>query len=409
MPLFQRIKNAALSFSAFCHRIIERFFKQPLPTPEPANDDTAALPAKTRKRKAAEDFDSQSFYFRDAILDHLENYFVHIRKMRRADRDSYNLYSKLGASILPSSSLFDRVELSPWFRKAQPTFGAVALAIGTENKEEEIKADILRPRFICFTKYDSAHQPAGIQRASGGTFYKVSLFWDDPAVPSMSAVTETGIVLTTDGVVVPLKQLVQKRTTIKHRKGAHRISTRIQHKWAHPSYFIEWAEKNGMTADAFLVQFFILAANMFEASQSGTLSVTCRSKGLVAKFTVDPTRTAYFFKDRNTVVGARGQTRRIFHVVRVHERKNGQAVKSHFRGLRSFCWNGFDISITVPVREHSSLADFSAPSLDVDGQIPGHVGTAELADRLCQLQARQLSGNGIKLEKPRETGLQPPG
>ena len=88
-------------------------------------------------------------------------------------------------------------------------------------------------------------------------------------------------------------------------------------------------------------------------------------------FSVDLLRTPYFFKDRDTKVNVNGVKKRIFHIVRTHKRKfkNGREifVKSHFRGLRHFRWNDYNVTITMPGFHHRSLQEFGAAGHVMEG------------------------------------------
>jgi hypothetical protein len=93
----------------------------------------------------------------------------------------------------------------------------------------------------------------------------------------------------------------------------------------------------------------------YETAHASMVRIEARKDGLTGVFGVAIKRTAYFFKDRSAVVDQSGGKKRIFHIVRPHVRANGQAVKLHFRGLRKFNWNGYDIAISVPGRDHLLL------------------------------------------------------
>jgi hypothetical protein len=55
--------------------------------------------------------------------------------------------------------------------------------------------------------------------------------------------------------------------------------------------------------------------------------------------------------DRDVVLNDAGSKRRIFHVVRPHERHlpsgDVRIIKMHHRGMRTFDWNGYAVHITV--------------------------------------------------------------
>ena len=374
----------------------------PLPPPLPAPE-----PVAKPKREKKQPVDSQSFYFREAILDSLDNYFRHLRNMRKSDPDAFELYSKIGARIVPDTGLVEATFVSPWFRQTLPSFGAVAVIIGTKEKEEEVKHDRIHPRFLTFTKYDRYHHPSDYQAPNAiGTFYMVGMYWDDPKKKEKPVCTTLGVCLTPEGNAIPLKYRYQREVAIKHKKGRLRDYPTfvMQTKWRLPDYS-EAANEHGVTLTDELIQRFILAANIFETAHSGMTEVTIKSpKGLVAKFSVDPVRTAYFFKDREVTLNAKGRKQKIFHIVRTHMRQRAdgkeQAVKTHFRGLRSFMWNGYAVSITVPNREHLNFAEINVDAHDseFDAEMKEKtIGAGEIADFLNTTIGKQLDEHNVKL------------
>lgn len=86
------------------------------------------------------------YYFRDAILDQLDVFWVYLKRMKRGDRDSYDLLHQIGIQMVPFSAThnFDKwlggsenVELSPWFRQRRPSFGAIAYGFDDIAKAED--------------------------------------------------------------------------------------------------------------------------------------------------------------------------------------------------------------------------------------------------------------------------------
>ena len=78
------------------------------------------------------------YFFRDAILDQLDVYFLYLHRMRKRDRDAYELHRQLGIQIMPQNAVehFDKWrsegeldELSAWWKETRPAFGAIAYGI----------------------------------------------------------------------------------------------------------------------------------------------------------------------------------------------------------------------------------------------------------------------------------------
>jgi hypothetical protein len=115
-----------------------------------------------------------------------------------------------------------------------------------------------------------------------------------------------------------------------------------------------------------------------------------RKKRLKAVFSIDVLRTPYFFSDRDPVI-TNGVKKRIFHIVRAHKRLVGATetyVKTHFRGLRRFVWNGYSVNVTVPGWHHADFAVFDAGAIDCE---PGKsrdemIGMKKLGKRIAELE-----------------------
>ena len=60
-------------------------------------------------------------------------YFIYLRRMKRGDKDAYDLHRQIGIQIMPQSALetfekwrtdFEFQELSDWWVNNRPAFGA---------------------------------------------------------------------------------------------------------------------------------------------------------------------------------------------------------------------------------------------------------------------------------------------
>jgi len=106
-----------------------------------------------------------------------------------------------------------------------------------------------------------------------------------------------------------------------------------------------------------------------------------------ATFVVPQDRWKYFFKDRIKAKSINGNTRPIYHSVTSHKRelKSGKTsyVKTHYRGMRHFWWNGYEIRIVMQGKDGLSQAAY-----DVVAETPGFVKgkgydpTGKLGDNL---------------------------
>lgn len=353
------------------------------------------------------------FYFRGAILDQLDDYMVYLKRMRRADPEAYSIYSKVGAGISPVNGPISHDDkpwrepaLSSWFRDTLPSFGAIAY-VSPQIEKDEDEHKRLYPRFMWFTKYE--RQSPTVEFTTRGASYCCTVYWDKQSRSGMThgSPQQFPVVILPDGRVELLRVSLNQTQVIHHKHGRHRgYTSQVPHqRWGIWPEFIRWAQDHKAEPSRFLAGVFTNAANRFQAVNSSMIRVTARKNGIAATFGVDVTRTPYFFADRDETVSQTGSKQRIFHIVRPHVRANGRGVRLHFRGLRRFTWNGYDIHITVPGLEHLDLTEFDVGAYDEHWEDPAAPGIAssELAARLAQsvelagdwkAQRRTLEGAG---------------
>lgn len=318
------------------------------------------------------------------ILDSLDEYLPYIKRLRKRDPDAYKTYRRIGAYILPPSILADRRGVEPAIQARPPAFGAIAIGIGTRNDSVFSGVPV---RFVYFTKINPGTK--GVERVNAGVVYKVCFYHDDIKNQKIrdigAGVTRTFYVqLAPDGDVRALRVLKDERQVIRHRKGG--VTEVCHQRWGVPPGFETGDDRNHQPLSTFIREAFTLCLNFWgTAAREHMIRVNAVKGGITMPFSVDPTRTATFFGDREHVVEA-GVTKRIFHVVRPHvRRKPGRAVgvKLHFRGLQNFMWKGYSISITVPGRGSADLADFDLAAAvlpDDDVTPPGFMYLSEGAD-----------------------------
>jgi hypothetical protein len=361
------------------------------------------------------------FSFRDTILDQLDRHFVYLKRMKKRDPDSFDLYSRVGASIQPYVSVmrpkrdddrenkysrYEKVDdLSPWFHHTRPSFGCIAIAANPEDESREQedtektktekgkKWSSWRPKFAYITKYEMP--PWVMQQMSGGDTYELTMWFDKPYEKKYKygAPAHIGFWISRDGKTIKLlKQLDTQKHEIKSRKGEYfSIPERA---WRIPKEFIMWAKDHDAEVHTFMAQTFVSMANHIEmASNYSVVRVNVTNKeGLTAVFGIDPRRAAYFFQDRDITLTKFGLKRRIFHIVRPHQRKGGQSVKMHFRGLRDFTWAGYRVQITVPGRDHALISEFDLGAIDSERYESG-VKYSNMRE-LGELMKKEVTGRG---------------
>jgi len=324
------------------------------------------------------------FNFRDTILEQLERYFFYLDRMRKFDREAWDLYKRVGGLLVPYSSVpdivLDRQEgdekewdaylrrhkketrLSPWFLKTRPSFGCVAYGVSPEIEKIEhtpIPGKGKRwgrwvPKFMYFWKYDKSAIPCELQKVAGdGDFYKMTIWWDRGGEKDKwGTPQEYGIYVAPDGSMTVLK-MIETKIFYAESKKHHGDKTRIpQRLWQIPHDMEEWAHKHGTTAQIYLSNLFAENAFRWEGAISTMIKISVCNNKRYACFGIDVHRLPYFFKDRDFVLNENGHRKRIVHLVRPYTDKNGVHHGFQFRGEKQFTWAGYEVTVTIPGLDH---------------------------------------------------------
>lgn len=350
------------------HRVA-RWWRPPTPEP-PTPPRMVREPAAS---KAQFDPDSGEFFFREVILDQLDYYFTCIKRLRRRDPDAFALHARLGALVMPRPLMDDSNtpmivnRASPWFAQTLPDFGAVFYGDVAQRHEAAVKGKTVWPRFFYFRKYKPGHVPCEIEATHDGTVYVISCYWDLGAVDGQS---EFAVVVDKAGRLRLLRQRSTERVTIRHKRGCqHQRQTTVERQvWAKGggTFLNTWAAEHSLTSEHLAEIVFAKTTTLFELANASMIRISINRGDLTAAFSVNIKRTPYFFKDRDLRVNENGHRKRIFHIVRPHVRASGSTVRMHFRGERSFDWNGYRVVITVPGRHHHDMTEFNVGLVDVE-------------------------------------------
>jgi hypothetical protein len=375
--------------------------QSPLSEPEP-------LPAPTkRRRKEVPENTGGSYYFREDILDKLDGYFHYLRRFKHADPEAYGLFGKVGAAVLPEQVRLDRKDVDAgvlpptWNAGERPGFFA---AFNGDWKDDE---NTFSARFCYFQKF--AAVPPTVEHADGAV-YKCVYYHDDRhpqgkkwmrrLLRDHGYATEFWMEVKADNTLRLLKERYYESVRIVHRKPYREVSWRPGAcRMRYPPALTGWHkdrlehrpdDKILESVEAFATHLFTFVAHEYEMANSGT-QVSVRKGDLQAVFAITIERTPYFFKDRDLVVNENGRRRRIFHIVRPHERIVGNRsimINMHFRGTRVFMWNGYRINITVPGLHHFALPTFNIGAVEDDEETAG-IPVTEIAGGIQKALDRQ--------------------
>jgi hypothetical protein len=261
-----------------------------------------------------------------------------------------------------------------------------------------------------FQKYKPAKVPPGLQRVNHGDVYVMTIYWDKPGDDiwkKSGAPTEFGVQVSDDGEVKLLLSHCREHVRT-HTKRGHDWFSIPQQRWGIAKFFQEWAREHKRDPVEHMKSLFFQTTSAFEKAQ-GLVRVNVGKDEMHAVFSVNVKRTPYFFKDRDVTVTESGRKQRIFHIVREHVRQledKEVTVREHFRGLRKFKWNGYQLHITVPGLHHEKIAEFNPAAEDEDANTPLPPGmvTVPIAARML----RDLI-SGVPIEEARarmKKGLQ---
>jgi hypothetical protein len=214
------------------------------------------------------------------------------------------------------------------------------------------------PKFMYFVRYTKP--PPHVQPMSGGDIYKMTVWWDRPQDKKFKwgRPTQFAVFVDKNGTKIQvLRTLDTKIVVIPKKHSAWEHTFVPQRAWRIPDDYEKWAAEYGLDPQLHLAHLFCDAVNQQEQSNFSVVRVAVSKGDLTATFGVAIRRMAYFFQDRDIQLTQHGVRRPIFHLVRPYTRSDGVHVKMHFAGTSKFTWAGYDVSITVPGRDHFLLSE----------------------------------------------------
>lgn len=326
-------------------------------------------PKIKKARRGKEHFGSH--YYLGDLLDSLDHVFSDLPAIKRCDREAYSVFSKFGATVFSSDVLL-ATKLEPHVVQSMPTFGCFySTPKGGEN------SDSVPFRFSYFQKMK---RPINVQPHNGAVYRCVMTYH----LHKIPFACQFYVGLNENGDVTPLKVLEPRRYGSRGKRDIIRME------WALPSELCSVAVDNGEDAEEMAKSIFATIANASAYRESG-LTVRVRKDNLSAAFAIDVERTPYFFANREKTITENGNTKPIFHIVRGHWRAKAGGdrkwIKSHFRGVRDFVWNGYKIKISMAGRNAVGLSSLNISGVDALEDGRGYIGSDELAERLDGMMA----------------------
>ena len=277
-------------------------------------------------------------YYLSDLLDNIDRAFKDFRAFKTADKEAYSLYRHLGAAVFSNDVLLGREGWGYLDVDNLPSFFCAHIS-HPKASEEKINAS-----FRYMMKID---KPVNVQ-PTNGTVYRVGGVYSDGERLHVASVFHVSVA--GDGTVVPLKEICvrSERPAFKKRNRFDCGPVIRRATWDYPNMLRDIASDNDKTIEKVARDWFYITAEA-SLTQNAGITVRVRKGADVANFAIDMLRTPYFFADREKTVNEKGRTKRILHIVKAHYRTGAggskKLVKSHFRGLRKFTWNGYKVSI----------------------------------------------------------------
>lgn len=312
------------------------------------------------------------YYFGD-LLDSLDDYFNTLRFLRRCDPDRYELYRHVGAQVINENSLLEAGKLKKAWLRQRPAFGMVHMRDFNEVEDETIP--------VALAYYEKVHQPFNVER-SKHDIYEANFFFSN-RIHSKKGFHERAsfhVSVSPRGKIKLLKELYRssvKVGTAKRKRNTSGVVSRTKYQVSEELTWwmrdINAKKKKKLRPEQYAARIFAMTANTVTNVNAG-IQVAVRKGHLTAVFNIDMLRTPYFFKDREKTINHNGRTKKIFHIVRTHlrrTRKGDKYIKTHFRGIKEFNWQGYDIRIKSPKRRlHISSFDLPGTVLEEDKPVP---------------------------------------
>ena len=336
-----------------------------------------------RKVQQRERKHTGAHYYLTDLLDQVESAFTSLNSMKKVSKNAYRTFSKMSCTV--QSRDFVNTEGNAYAITPDqiPSIGCSYIPDDKHNGRLVDEKDEARYPTFCYFK--RIKKPVNVQPTNHVVLEIASIyeFKDGPTPLKFYCAIDDNC------NVIPLKQLHRDMHQVRpkvSRKG-HRAFEVMRTHWALPASVTIMAEKHNMTPEEYAAETVWLAINCCLSVDSG-INVRVAKGSDRLTFGIDMLRTPYFFKDREKVVNENGSTKKIFHIVAAHERTlasgEKKIIKSHFRGIRKFMWNGYRVNILLSGKHIKSINSWA---IDASEQLSGEIekGYVEVSSAVAKL------------------------
>lgn len=294
------------------------------------------------------------------------------------DRDSIVGLKKLGAHV-PNPWSIEWSKQGVALDVSKPLPAIMCISIPSNNED-----GMFYPKMMFAIKYKKL--PWNVSYKAGvpylfGAAYEVNdkLFW----VHMYLTVNKK------TGAMTPCEEL---RTVSNVIKANGRVSFYTTKKWSTASFL----EEETRTIEESKVAVFNLMRGMHNwwMNRDERWNVIVKKNGERVTFGVNNSDTPYYFRNREKVVTQNGETKKIVHYVREHDRVvNGKTkkIKEHIRGLHDFVWNGYHCSVVSPKFESKTASGFSSAAEDLEVDVSSSVYLSKVGKLLADMEQRKAA------------------
>lgn len=355
--------------TVYRHPPLPVFKPEAAPAPSPPIDagelaPVIQLPVKRPRKPRREHDETQAHYYLGDLLEQLKTYFEDLEYLRRGDPEGAKIFEKFGCAVCNTNALISK-DMEPFFFNQLPAQGCCYFGRHEEKTDKRTGEKILGVRFVYFQKQ---HQPVNVQ-STNGVIYTIGGVWGF----KKRHLFQVNVAVFPDQTVKVLKVIQPHRFTVgkgsRKNGGTYERSQVVRMEWGYPSWALDMVSDynrfndKSKSVDEYFARMFALLVNMVLRTEQD-MNVRVKNDGKVASFAINMLRTPYFFADREKTVNENGNTERILHIVKPHTRTNQRGetklIKAHWRGLRRFTWNGYDVSIGMPGAHFRPLMEYSA-------------------------------------------------
>lgn len=314
--------------------------------PEVAQEVVKREPRKPRK------YNKEKSETLSDLLDNLDHTFESIKfptmKESWLERDSVIGLKKLGVHIPNPWAMFDYDDARVDTTKPLPAMMCVSFATAdTVNTEDKFY-----PKIYFAIKLKKlpwyVEKNLGTPYQFGAAFdWRGKLFWVHMYI---TVVKSTGEIRFCD-------ELKVRANTVSRGKTFYSKS------WSGPSYLED--DMRPVTENQRTVKNVFVTLHDWWSKRDERWNVVVKKNGERVTFGVNNDQTPYYFKDRDkSIKTASGQTKKIVHYVKEHERKVNDKtiiIKEHIRGLQEFDWAGYKCQVVSPKLQVRTSAEFTVP------------------------------------------------